>query len=66
MFGIELLNIVELKVVEIELGIKGDMVLGGIKFVKMEIGFVVNVLFFVNEGDMFVVNILDGFYVLRV
>lgn len=66
MFGIEFLNIVEFKVVEIESGIKGDIVLGGIKLVKIEIGFVVNVFFFVNEGDIFVVNILDGFYVLRV
>lgn len=49
--GIELPNTVELKVVETEPGIKGDTASGGSKPAKLETGLVVQVPFFVNEGD---------------
>lgn len=63
--GIELPNTVELKVVETEPGIKGDTASGGTKPAKTETGLVVNVPFFVNEGDTLVVNTSDGSYVSR-
>ncbi|MCY8484446.1 elongation factor P [Bacillus atrophaeus] len=63
--GIELPNTVELKVVETEPGIKGDTASGGTKPAKTETGLVVNVPFFVNEGDTLVVNTTDGSYVSR-
>lgn len=64
--GIELPNTVELKVVETEPGIKGDTASGGSKPATLETGLVVQVPFFVNEGDIIVVNTDDGSYVSRV
>lgn len=64
--GIDLLNMVILEVVEIELGIKGDIVFGGFKLVMLEIGVIIQVLFFVKVGDKLIVNIVDFIYVLWV
>ena len=63
--GIELPNTVELKVVETEPGIKGDTASGGSKPAKLETGLVVQVPFFVNEGDTLIINTSDGSYVSR-
>ncbi|WP_100331534.1 elongation factor P [Bacillus xiapuensis] len=63
--GIELPNTVELKVVETEPGIKGDTASGGTKPATVETGLIVQVPFFVNEGDVLVVNTDDGSYVSR-
>lgn len=63
--GIDLPNTVELQVVETEPGIKGDTASGGSKPAKLETGLVVQVPFFVNEGDTIVVNTTDGSYVSR-
>ena len=63
--GIELPNTVELKVVEPEPGIKGDTASGGSKPAKLETGLVVQVPFFVNEGDTLIINTSDGSYVSR-
>lgn len=63
--GVELPNTVELKVVETEPGIKGDTASGGSKPAKLETGITVQVPFFVNEGDVIVVNTSDGKYVSR-
>lgn len=63
--GVELPNTVELEVTETEPGIKGDTASGGSKPAKTETGLVVNVPFFVNEGDKLVVNTTDGSYVSR-
>ncbi|WAA11431.1 elongation factor P [Fervidibacillus halotolerans] len=63
--GVELPNTVELKVVETEPGIKGDTASGGSKPAKLETGFVVQVPFFVNEGDVLIINTVDGSYVSR-
>ena len=63
--GVELPNTVELKVVETEPGIKGDTASGGSKPAIMETGVSVNVPFFINEGDVLIVNTTDGSYVSR-
>ncbi|MBP3039767.1 elongation factor P [Bacillaceae bacterium Marseille-Q3522] len=63
--GIELPNTVELEVVETEPGIKGDTASGGTKPAKLETGLIVQVPFFVNEGDKLVVNTAEGTYISR-
>lgn len=63
--GVELPNTVELKVVATEPGIKGDTASGGSKPATLETGLVVQVPFFVNEGDVLVINTSDGSYVSR-
>lgn len=63
--GVELPNTVELEVAETEPGIKGDTASGGSKPAKMETGLVVQVPFFVNQGDMLVINTTDGSYSSR-
>ncbi|MBB5148791.1 MULTISPECIES: elongation factor P [Ureibacillus] len=65
MLGVELPNTVELKVVETEPGIKGDTASGGSKPATLETGLIVQVPFFVNEGDILVINTSDGSYVSR-
>ncbi len=65
MIGIELPNTVTLVVAETEPGIKGDTASGGTKPAKMETGLMVNVPFFVNEGDKLIINTTDGSYVSR-
>lgn len=63
--GVDLPNTVNLKVAATEPGIKGDTASGGSKPATMETGLVVQVPFFVNEGDTLVVNTSDGSYVSR-
>lgn len=63
--GIDLPNTVDLKVVETEPGIKGDTSSGGSKPAKMETGLIVQVPFFVNQGDVLTINTQDGSYVSR-
>ncbi|WP_409251322.1 elongation factor P [Bacillus sp. SCS-153A] len=63
--GVELPNTVELTVTETEPGIKGDTASGGSKPATVETGLTVNVPFFVNEGDVLVINTTDGSYVSR-
>ncbi|MGG4490088.1 elongation factor P [Metabacillus idriensis] len=63
--GVELPNTVELEVIETEPGIKGDTASGGTKPAKVQTGLVVNVPFFVNEGDVLIVNTTDSSYVSR-
>lgn len=58
--GVELPNTVELKVAETEPGIKGDTASGGSKPAIMETGVTVNVPFFVNEGDVLIINTTDS------
>lgn len=65
MIGVELPNTVTLTVAETEPGIKGDTASGGSKPAKMETGLMVNVPFFVNEGDKLIINTTDGSYVSR-
>ncbi|MET3699198.1 translation elongation factor P (EF-P) [Bacillus oleivorans] len=63
--GVELPNTVELEVVETEPGIKGDTASGGSKPATLETGVVVQVPFFVNQGDRIIVNTTEGTYVSR-
>lgn len=63
--GVELPNTVELEVIETEPGIKGDTASGGSKPAKMETGLIVQVPFFVNEGDRLIINTSEGSYVSR-
>lgn len=63
--GVELPNTVELEVTETEPGIKGDTASGGSKPATMETGLVVQVPFFINQGDRLIINTAEGTYVSR-
>lgn len=63
--GVELPNTVDLGVKETEPGIKGDTSSGGSKPATMETGLVVQVPFFVSEGDVLTINTSDGTYISR-
>lgn len=64
--GIELPNAVELTVVETDPGFKGDTAAGGSKPAKLETGLVVQVPFFINEGDVLRIDTRSGEYLTRV
>ncbi len=64
--GIEIPNSVELAVVETDPGFKGDTASGGSKPAKLETGFVVQVPFFINEGDILRIDTRTGAYIERV
>lgn len=59
---VQLLNFVELKIIEIDLGVCGDILGGGGKLVILEIGVVVCVLLFVNQDEVICVDICLGEY----
>jgi elongation factor P len=63
--GVELPNTVELTVTETEPGIKGDTASGGTKPATVETGLIVQVPFFVNQGDKLIINTTDSSYVSR-
>ncbi|WP_449622809.1 elongation factor P [Robertmurraya sp. Marseille-Q9965] len=63
--GIELPNTVELEVTDTEPGIKGDTASGGTKPATLETGLIVQVPFFVNQGDRLIINTAEGSYVSR-
>ena len=63
--GVELPNTVDLEVKETEPGIKGDTSSGGSKPATMETGLVVQVPFFVSDGDVLTINTSDGTYISR-
>lgn len=65
MLGVELPNTVELEVTETEPGIKGDTASGGTKPATLQTGLIVQVPFFVNEGDTLIINTTDASYVSR-
>lgn len=64
--GIEMPHSVELAVVETDPGFKGDTASGGSKPAKLETGFVVQVPFFINEGDILRIDTRTGAYIERV
>ncbi len=64
--GVELPNTVELKVVQTEPGVKGDTAAGGSKPATLETGIVVQVPFFINEGDILRIDTRSGEYIERV
>ncbi len=63
--GIDLPNTVELKVIATEPGIRGDTATGGSKPATVETGYTLQVPFFVNEGDVLVIDTRTGEYVSR-
>ncbi|MDC7952073.1 elongation factor P [Liquorilactobacillus mali] len=63
--GVELPNTVDLEVKATEPGIKGDTASGGSKPATLETGLVVQVPFFINEGDVLTINTQDGSYISR-
>lgn len=63
--GIDLPTTVELEVTETEPGIKGDTASGGTKPATLETGLIVQVPFFVNQGDRLIINTAEGTYVSR-
>lgn len=63
--GVDLPNTVTLEVASTDPNIKGDTSSGGSKPATMETGAVVNVPFFVNQGDHLIINTADGSYVSR-
>lgn len=63
--GLDLPKQVELKVIATEPGIKGDTASGGGKPATLETGLVVTVPFFVNEGDVLIIDTRTQAYVSR-
>ncbi len=63
--GVDLPNSVELRVIETEPGVRGDTATGGSKAAVVETGASVQVPFFVNEGDVLVIDTRTGTYVSR-
>ncbi|TGB04334.1 elongation factor P [Halobacillus salinus] len=63
--GVELPKNVELEVTETEPGIKGDTASGGTKPATLETGLIVQVPFFINQGEVLVISTTDGKYVSR-
>ncbi|SER49372.1 elongation factor P [Salipaludibacillus aurantiacus] len=63
--GVEVPVTVHLTVTETEPGIKGDTASGGTKPATVETGLTVQVPFFVNEGDVLVIDTREGKYVSR-
>ena len=64
--GVDLPNFVELKVVDTPPGIKGDTASGGSKPATLETGYVVQVPFFVEVGDVLQIDTRTGQYIKRV
>lgn len=63
--GVDLPNFVELKVTETSPGIKGDTASGGSKPASLETGYVVQVPFFINVGDVLQIDTRTGQYIKR-
>ncbi|MBE3588580.1 MAG: elongation factor P [Thermoanaerobacteraceae bacterium] len=63
--GVDLPNYVELKVVETTPGIKGDTASGGSKPATLETGYVVQVPFFIEVGDVLQIDTRTGQYIKR-
>lgn len=64
--SVEAPNFVELKITFCEPGVKGDTATGGSKPATLETGFIIQVPFFVNEGDVIRVDTRTGEYMSRV
>ncbi|ERN53030.1 elongation factor P [Alkalihalophilus marmarensis DSM 21297] len=63
--GVEVPNTVELEVTETEPGIKGDTASGGTKPATLETGLTVQVPFFINQGDVLLIDTRNSAYVSR-
>ncbi len=65
MIGVDLPNSVELTVVQTDPGVRGDTASGGSKPAKLETGLIVQVPFFINEGDVLRIDTRTGQYIER-
>jgi elongation factor P len=65
LIGVEVPNSVELTVVQTDPGVRGDTASGGSKPAKLETGLVVQVPFFINEGDVLRIDTRSGQYIER-
>ena len=63
---VDLPHTVELEVSDTEPGVKGDTAAGGSKPATLETGLVVQVPFFINEGDVLRIDTRSGSYIERV
>jgi elongation factor P len=63
--GVDVPNTVQLTVTATEPGVKGDTATGGSKPATVETGAIVQVPFFVNEGDVLIIDTRTGSYVQR-
>ncbi len=63
--GVDVPTNVHLAVAATEPGVKGDTATGGTKPATLETGAVVQVPFFVNEGDVLIIDTRTGSYVQR-
>jgi elongation factor P len=63
--GLDIPNFVELEVIETAPGIKGDTASGGSKPATLETGYVVQVPFFINVGDVLQIDTRTGQYLKR-
>ncbi|HVJ48904.1 elongation factor P [Desulfitobacterium sp.] len=63
--GVDIPNTVQLTVASTEPGVKGDTATGGSKPATMETGAIVQVPFFVNEGEVLIIDTRTGNYVQR-
>lgn len=63
--GVDLPNTVQLAVAHTEPGVKGDTATGGSKPATLETGAIVQVPFFVNEGEVLIIDTRTGNYVQR-
>lgn len=63
--GVDLPNTVQLTVAHTEPGVKGDTATGGSKPATLETGAIVQVPFFVNEGEVLIIDTRTGNYVQR-
>jgi elongation factor P len=63
---VELPNFIELRIVKVDPGIRGDTATGGSKPATLETGAVIQVPLFLNEGDVVKVDTRSGDYLGRV
>lgn len=63
--GVDLPNTVVLEVAHTEPGVRGDTATGGSKPATLETGAVVQVPFFINEGEKLIIDTRTGNYVSR-
>lgn len=63
--GVDLPNTVQLAVTATDPGVRGDTATGGSKPATLETGAIVQVPFFVNEGDVLIIDTRTGYYVQR-
>ena len=64
-FAVEPPLFVELQITETEPGFKGDTATGATKYATIETGYQIKVPLFIEEGEVVVVNTVEGKYTGR-